>query len=104
MFRTRKIRAMAKTDGKTFEEIAREYERQGIEFKFAERKFGENIAHSTQLSPMESDVEVGTDQRKFSHFWLSLSNRANVNAYPNSKIADGFTEAAMEPITFVDKL
>jgi len=59
MFRTRKIRAMAKKDGKTFDDVAREHEEQGIEFRFAERKLGAESEPSSQ----QSDVEAGTDQQ-----------------------------------------
>jgi hypothetical protein len=61
MFRTRKIRRAAKADGKTFDDILREYEEQGIEFKFAERQRG---GHPEQSATIESDVEVGKEERK----------------------------------------
>ena len=64
MFRTRKIRGVAKKDGKTFDDIAREYENQGIEFKFAERQ---RVGHSARLTTSESDVEVGKSERKLAH-------------------------------------
>ncbi|KAI1647109.1 uncharacterized protein F4817DRAFT_338506 [Daldinia loculata] len=38
LFRTRKLRKDAASRGKTFDDIAAEYEQQGISFKFAERK------------------------------------------------------------------
>jgi Na+-transporting methylmalonyl-CoA/oxaloacetate decarboxylase gamma subunit len=37
-FRTRKIRAQAKSEGKTFDDISEEYKRENIEFRFAERE------------------------------------------------------------------
>ncbi|KAF3765087.1 hypothetical protein M406DRAFT_222093, partial [Cryphonectria parasitica EP155] len=37
LLRTRKIRKEAKTQGKTFDDVAAEHEQQGIPFKFAER-------------------------------------------------------------------
>lgn len=38
LFRTRAIRKEAATRGKTFDDVAAEYEEQGIEFEFAERR------------------------------------------------------------------
>lgn len=38
IFRTRKIRAQAKCEGKTFDDVSREREERGEEFKFAERE------------------------------------------------------------------
>jgi hypothetical protein len=38
--RTRKIRLEAASQGKSFDELATDYEERGIEFKFAERKRG----------------------------------------------------------------
>lgn len=38
MFRTRKIRAKAKEEGKTFDDVAQEYGERGEEFRFAERE------------------------------------------------------------------
>jgi hypothetical protein len=37
-FRTRKIRAQAKEDGKTFDDIAEECRRENVQFRFAERE------------------------------------------------------------------
>lgn len=57
MFRTRKIRNMAKKDGKTFDDIAREYEVEGVEFKLGERQQSRaKVDHSAQLPFTESDV------------------------------------------------
>ena len=40
LFRTREVRKTAEEGGKTFDDLADEYKRQGIEFAFAERGFG----------------------------------------------------------------
>lgn len=37
-FRTRKIRAQAKEEGKTFDDIAEECRRENVDFRFAERE------------------------------------------------------------------
>lgn len=74
MFKTRKIRTMAKKDGKTFDDIAREYEEQGIEFEFAERKLGAECGNSSQLIPVGSDLETGLDGRKFTHSILATDH------------------------------
>lgn len=61
MFRTRKIRAQAKVEGKTFDDIAKEYEEQGREFKFAEREvkiFGRK--GKGDVGDIETtDIEIG---------------------------------------------
>ena len=112
MFRTRKIRARAKTDGKTFDDIAREYEDQCVEFKFAERKVGRSIAHSTQPCPAEGDVETGMGQRKYSSSFVQNYQyfpQGQLNRFPCakttiiSKVTNAFTEATKDPTTFVDK-
>lgn len=60
MFRTRKIRAQARAEGKTFDDVTKEYEAGGSEFKFSERevsmpgwrkKRGDNVSLT--------DVEAG---------------------------------------------
>ena len=53
MFRTHKIRAMTKEDGKAFDDVAKGHEEQGIEFRFVEQKLS-----------AKSSVEAGTDKRK----------------------------------------
>lgn len=53
MFRTHKIRAMTKEDGKAFDDVAEGHEEQGIEFRFVEQKLS-----------AKSSVEAGTDKRK----------------------------------------
>jgi hypothetical protein len=54
LFRTRKIRAQAKAEGKTFDDIAEESRQQGVEFKFAERKF-----HLKRMSLSKLNLNLG---------------------------------------------
>ncbi|KAI1459913.1 PQ loop repeat-domain-containing protein [Annulohypoxylon moriforme] len=53
LFRTRKLRKEAASNGKTFDDILAEHEEQGIPFKFAERKF------SRKIKEKQNDVEMG---------------------------------------------
>lgn len=53
LFRTRKLRKEAALEGKTFDDIAAEHEKQGIPFKFAERK------SSKHNKEKESNIETG---------------------------------------------
>jgi hypothetical protein len=59
LIRTREIRAQAKAEGKTFDDIAEEHERNGTPFAFAERKKRSKSADD------ESTLEEGisTDER-----------------------------------------
>jgi hypothetical protein len=62
LFRTRKIRAQAKAEGKTFDDIAEESRQQGVEFKFAERKFHFSAAREQTFEedvPIETELELG---------------------------------------------
>jgi hypothetical protein len=61
LFRTRKIRAQAKAEGKTFDDIAEEYRQQGVEFAFAERKFRVSPREQTSEEgvPIEAELELG---------------------------------------------
>jgi hypothetical protein len=52
---------MARKDGNSFDDIAKEHQDQGVEFKFAERKVRGKEAPSDQPAPIESDIETGTD-------------------------------------------
>ncbi|KAI2463176.1 PQ loop repeat-domain-containing protein [Annulohypoxylon bovei var. microspora] len=54
LFRTRKLRKEAASNGKTFDDIAAEHEEQGTPFKFAERKFPK------QNKEKQNDIEMGT--------------------------------------------
>lgn len=55
LFRTRGIRKEAAAAGKTFDDLAADYERQGLEFKFSERK-------SWKTRPMDLEsVAEGTE-------------------------------------------
>ncbi|KUJ09837.1 PQ-loop-domain-containing protein [Mollisia scopiformis] len=56
MFRTRKIRAHAKSEGKTFDDIAKECEEQDGEFKFAEREIK---IHGRRKKDDASKVSLG---------------------------------------------
>jgi hypothetical protein len=69
-FRTREIRAKARSEGETFDDIAREHKEQGLKFKFAERKVGKQSGCSSQSqpAPITSDVEAGTSESKFTYF------------------------------------
>ena len=67
LFRTRKIRAQAKAEGKAFDDVAEEFRQQGVEFKFAERKFRFLVAseqHSAENVPLESELELGLSTGK----------------------------------------
>lgn len=74
-FRTRKIREIAKNDDKTFDDIAQEYEEQGIDFKFAERK---RVGQAAQPTVTESDLEPSTQSvsltilKEFPALWSLL--------------------------------
>jgi hypothetical protein len=62
LFRTRKIRAQAKAEGKTFDDLAEEYRQQRIEFRFAERKFHFLAAREQTFEedvPIEAELELG---------------------------------------------
>jgi hypothetical protein len=62
LFRTRKIRAQAKAEGKTFDDIAEEYRQQGVEFAFAERKFRFSVSREQTFEedvPIEAELELG---------------------------------------------
>lgn len=61
LFRTRKIRAQAKAEGKTFDDIAEEHRQQGVEFRFAERKFLFSPREQTSEEdvPIEAELELG---------------------------------------------
>jgi hypothetical protein len=61
LFRTRKIRAQGKAEGKTFDDIADEYKQQGVEFAFAEREFRFSSREQTSEEdvPVELELELG---------------------------------------------
>jgi hypothetical protein len=59
-FRTRKIRAQAKEEGKTFDDIAEECRRENIEFRFAERAVKLLLFRSKPDSP--GSLEAGVIQ------------------------------------------
>ena len=59
LLRTRKVRREAKEKGKTFDELAAEYEEKGEPFKFAERKSKKTKKNNP--GRMESDIEAGSD-------------------------------------------
>ncbi|KAK8075831.1 hypothetical protein PG997_010494 [Apiospora hydei] len=55
LLRTRKVRREAKAAGKTFDELAAEYEEKGEHFKFAERKSKSKKNNSSDLEAAGSD-------------------------------------------------
>ncbi|KAK3394109.1 hypothetical protein B0H63DRAFT_36023 [Podospora didyma] len=57
LIRTRKLRKAAKAEGKTFDDIAAEYEAHGIPFKFAERKSCKERKAEEETAP--TDPELG---------------------------------------------
>jgi hypothetical protein len=59
-FRTRKIRAQAKSDGKTFDDIAEECRRENIQFRFAEREVSLPFFRSKPDGPCT--LEAGDSQ------------------------------------------
>lgn len=61
MFRTRKIRARAKEEGKTFDDVAKECEERGEDFKFSERVVKiPGLRRKKEVMDVEcDDVEVG---------------------------------------------
>ncbi len=61
MFRTRKIRAQAKSEGKTFDDVTKECEEHDTDFKFVEREIGKR-GWRKKKEPAAvpfTDVEVG---------------------------------------------
>jgi len=64
LFRTRYPRIEAKRSGKTFDDIAGQYEMQGVNFKFAERKStrpSEKTGKSDEeMAPNVEDVDAAT--------------------------------------------
>jgi hypothetical protein len=59
-FRTRKIRAQANPEGKTFDDIAEECRRENIQFRFAEREVRLPFFRSKPNAP--SSLEAGDVQ------------------------------------------
>jgi hypothetical protein len=59
-FRTRKIRAQAKEEDKTFDDIAEECRRENVEFRFAEREVKLPLFRSKPEGP--SSLEAGDIQ------------------------------------------
>jgi hypothetical protein len=71
-FRTRKIRAQAKEDGKTFDDIAEECRRENVQFRFAEREVTLPFFRSKPDAP--GSLEAGEVQGK------SFSNPLEISA------------------------
>jgi hypothetical protein len=66
LLRTRKLRKHAKAQGKTFDDLAKEYAQTGIKFKFAERSFKisrVDIEMDNRVSKKTSDEMFG-EQRQ----------------------------------------
>lgn len=77
-FRTRKIRAQAKEDGKTFEDIAEECRRENVQFRFAEREVVLPFFRSKPDAP--GSLEAGDVQDSPSKTRLSLENAVEMRA------------------------
>ncbi|KAK8064386.1 hypothetical protein PG994_007024, partial [Apiospora phragmitis] len=80
LLRTRKVRRDAKSQGKTFDELAAKYEEQGESFKFAERK-SKKMAKKHDLSRETSDLEAGSDDSNE----IPLRERSNAGAMSAEK-------------------
>ena len=64
LYRTKTVRKEAATQGKTFDDLAAEYEEQGIEFRFAERsgRGNKDSGQHADDGPSQRDLEVGKTQ------------------------------------------
>jgi len=60
-FRTRKIRAQAKSEGKSFDDIAEEYKRENIHFQFAEREVRLPFSTSKREAPESMETSRSLD-------------------------------------------